>query len=85
MTPSGLPPSLQACARGIYTLEAVAGLLIEHATWLGRGDFTRFIHVGRSGTVTMAAVDWPAVADALSAGSLPCSGERWMLELAASC
>ncbi|HEY2266361.1 MAG TPA: hypothetical protein VGI96_27335 [Streptosporangiaceae bacterium] len=85
MDDTGLPAALRACAHGIYALEAATGLIIEHATWLGRDDFTRLIHTGPCSAVTMAAIDWPAAAAALRAGELPCSGgERRILELAAS-
>jgi hypothetical protein len=85
MANTGLPAALRACAHGIYTLEAATGLIIEHATWLGRDDFTRLIHTGSCSAVTMAAIDWPAAATALDVGELPCSsGERRILQLAAS-
>jgi hypothetical protein len=89
MTAQTLPAALRACADGIYALEASAGLLITHARWLDRDDFTsRFIRTGTSitdGTTEMAQVDWLAVITALHAGELPCSGsEQKMLQLAAS-
>ena len=85
MANTGLPAALRACAHGIYTLEAATALIIEHATWLGRDDFTRLIHTGPCSAVTMAAIDWPTAATALRASTLPCSaGERKMLELAVS-
>jgi hypothetical protein len=82
MTASSLPAALRAGAEGLYALEAAAGLIIAHGTWLARSDdFGRFIHHG-AGT---AAIDWEAAIDALQAGRLPCSaGERRMLHLAAS-
>jgi hypothetical protein len=82
---STLPATLRACAHGIYTLEAAAGLIIDHAIWLDRADFARLIHTGPGSEATMAAIDCPAAATALSTGGLPCSaGERRMLTLAAS-
>ena len=67
MDDTGLPAALRACAHGIYALEAATGLIIEHATWLGRDDFTRLIHTGPGAVVAMAAIDWPAVTAALDA------------------
>ena len=68
MTASSLPAALRAGADGICTLEAAAGLIIAHGTWLARDDdFGRFICHG-PGT---AAIDWEAAIDALQAGSLP--------------
>jgi hypothetical protein len=86
MDDTGLPAALRACVHGICTLEAAAGLIIEHATWLGREDFTsRFIEHGASGGTPMAAIDWDAAITALHAGDLPCSaGERRILAAAAS-
>jgi hypothetical protein len=81
MTASSLPAALRAAAEGLYTLEAAAGLIIAHDTWLGRDDFARFIHNG-TGT---AAIDWGAAIGALDIGELPSSaGEKRMLRLAAS-
>jgi hypothetical protein len=81
MTDDDLTAALQACAAGLYPLEAAAGLIIAHGTWLTRDDFTCFIE-HRTGT---AAIDWEAAAAALETGGLPCSGgERRMLQLAAS-
>jgi hypothetical protein len=49
-----------------------------------RGLRNGYIHVG-TGTITMAAIDWPATIAALDNGGLPCSGgERRVLRLAAS-
>lgn len=36
-----LPGPLSAAADGLYALEAATGLIIGHATWLGRNDFAR--------------------------------------------
>jgi len=81
MTAPSLPAALRAGAAGLYALEAAAGLIIAHATWLTRDDFTCFI---AHGTQT-AAIDWEAAVAALEAGCLPSSGgERRMLWLAAS-
>ncbi len=77
---------LRAWARGIYPGEAGVELLIGHATFLHRADFTsRFISTTTSSDGTsLAAIDWPAAITALGAG-LPCSGgEQRMLQLAAS-
>jgi hypothetical protein len=80
MTASSLPAEIRAAAEGLYTLEAAAGLIIAHGTWLGRDDFARFIHHG-TGT---AAIDWEAAIGALDIGELPSSaGEKRMLRLAA--
>jgi len=81
-----LPAALQACASGLYPLEAGVFLLISSGAFLHRSDFTgRFIeHVTGSG-VAMAAIDWEAAVTALSRGELPCSGgERRLLKLSAS-
>lgn len=93
MTPGSdvrsVPAALQACARGIYPLEAGVDLLISHACWLDREDFQeQFIRTGTSitdGVTTMAEIDWQAAISALDAHQLPCSGgEERMLRLAAS-
>src|SRR5216683_687505 len=88
MTASSLPAALRGAAGGLYAIEAATGLIIAHASWLAREDFTRFIHVGTSisdpGT-ELASIDWEAAIRALDAGELPSSGgERRMLRLAAS-
>jgi hypothetical protein len=81
MTARSLPAELRAGAAGIYSLEAAAGLIIAHGTWLTRDDFTCLIKHGTG----IAAIDWEAAARALETGSLPCSGgERRMLTLASS-
>jgi hypothetical protein len=81
MNASSLPAAIRAAAEGICTLEAAAGLVIAHGTWLGRDDFARFIHHGTD----TAAINWEAAISALDAGGLPCSaGEKRMLRLAAS-
>jgi 8-oxo-dGTP diphosphatase len=82
---SALASSLRAHARGLYPVEAAAEMLINHATWLRRNDFTtRFVR-HRSHVTDMADIDWPAVIVALDAGELPCSGgEGRALRLAAS-
>ena len=80
--------ALRACAHGIYADEAACELLISHASWLHRGDFTgRFLNTGERITdgTPMASIDWTAAITALDAGELPCSsGEGKMLRLAAS-
>jgi len=76
-----LPAAIRAAAEGICTLEAAAGLIIAHGTWLARDDFARFVHRDAGA----AAIDWEAAVVALDAGGLPCSGgERRILRLAAS-
>jgi hypothetical protein len=69
MTASSLQAALRAGAQGLYVLEAAAGLIIAHGTWLARDDFRC----------------WEAVTQALDAGELPGSagGDR-LLQLAAS-
>ncbi len=89
MNPRHLGDALQACARGIYPLEAGARLLIECGNWLHRKDFTsRFITAGTSisdGTTLLASTDREAAVTALHAGDLPASGgERRMLLPASS-
>ena len=81
MTASSLPAALRAGAEGLYALEAAAGLITAHGTWLARGDYAGFIYHG-AGT---AAIDWEAAISALDGGGLPSSGgERRILRLAAS-
>jgi hypothetical protein len=85
ITPAREPPlasQLRARARGIYPDEAGVELLIGHAVFLDRADFTsRFSSIPGAG---LAAIDWPAAIAALD-DSLPCSGsENRMLRLAAS-
>ena len=86
-SPGALTRSLRACAHGIYPDEAAVGLIISHATFLHRADFTsRFINYGTDpdGTV-MTAVDWDTAIAALNSGELPCSGgEQRILRLSAS-
>jgi hypothetical protein len=86
MTADELTAGLQACAVGLYPLEAGVGLLIAEDTFLQRDDFTiRFIEYGTSSGAAMAAIDWDAVITALHAGGLPCSGgERRALLRSAS-
>ena len=81
MTAPSLPAALRAGAAGLYALEAAAGLIIAHGTWLTRDDFACFVEYG----TWTAAIDWEAAACALETGGLPCSGgERRMLTLASS-
>jgi hypothetical protein len=77
--------ALRAHARGLYSLEAAAELLINHRTWLRRTDFTtRFVHAAL-GDSPAAYINWPDAVTALDAGQLPCSsGEDRVLRLAAS-
>ncbi len=75
-------------AKGLLGTEAAVELLIGHRLWLCRDDFREiavaFGWEACSGRV-MAAVDFEAVAGALEAGELPCSGsEGQVLRLAAS-
>ena len=79
-----LAAQLRARARGIYPDEAGVELLIGHAVFLDRADFTsRFITIPGDGA-GLAVIDWPAAIAALD-NSLPCSGgENRMLRLAAS-
>jgi hypothetical protein len=85
MTTDDLTAALQACAAGLYPLEAGVALLTSNGTFLHRDDFTsRFIQHGTGGT-PMAAIDWDAAVTALASGDLPCSGgERRVLLLSAS-
>jgi hypothetical protein len=64
MTSSPLPAALRATAEGLYTLEAAAGLVIAHGSWLARDDFARFIYHSTGTT----AIDWAAAIGALDAG-----------------
>ena len=75
MTADDLTAALQACAAGLYPLEAGVALLISNGTFLHRDDFTsRFIEYGTSGGTPMAVIDWDAAVTALASGDLPCSG-----------
>jgi hypothetical protein len=89
LNPRQLGDALRAGARGIYPLEAGAGLLTDCGNWLHREDFTsRFITTGISisdGVTLLASTDWEAAVTALHAGELPASGgERRILLLASS-
>jgi hypothetical protein len=80
--------ALRVWAKGLFSAEAAVELLIGHRLWLYRDDFREIgVEFGWetfSGRV-MAAVDFEAVAGALDAGVLPCSGsEGQVLRLAAS-
>ena len=84
-----LAEALRAGADGIGALQAGTGLLIDHATFLDRQDFTsRFVWQAVSasdGVTAVASIDWQAAITALDTGGLACSGgERRMLKLAAS-
>jgi ADP-ribose pyrophosphatase YjhB (NUDIX family) len=87
-TPASAEPPLagplRAWAGGIYPDEAGVELLIGHASFLHRADFTsRFITIPGD-SAGLAAIDWPAAIAALD-DSLPCSGgENRMLRLAGS-
>ena len=79
--------ALRACAAGYYPAEAGTELLIRHECFLRRRDFTGFVHAGTSitdGITQMAQIDWDAAISALDDGQLPASGERRILQLAAS-
>ena len=76
-----IPAALRASARGLYPDEAACELLINHASWLHRRDFTgRFLHTGVSiaDGAQMASIDWPAAITALDSGELraPAARER---------
>jgi hypothetical protein len=80
--------ALRAHAVGLYPDEAGTELLIRHGGILPRDDFAGFVHTGTSisdGTTLMAWIDWDAALSALHDGRMPaCSGERRILQLAAS-
>jgi hypothetical protein len=89
VTIPALDTALRACAAGFYPHEAGTGLLIDHACWLHRHDFTdRFIRTGTSitdRTTPMAEINWANAITALNTSDLPCSGsEQRILRLAAS-
>ena len=75
-------------ANGLLCLEAAVELLIGNRSWLIREDFLEIaVEFGWevSSRRPMAAVDFAAVAGALEAGVLPCSGgEGRVLRIAAS-
>jgi hypothetical protein len=62
MTASSLPTALRAGAQGIYVLEAAAGLIIAHGTWLTRDDFRDHICPARPGKAGCCSSPpaWPA-------------------------
>jgi hypothetical protein len=72
-----LAAALRACAKGLRADEAACELIINHATWLHRRDFSDdFIHTGiiiTDASTLMASIDWTAAITALDAGHLPCS------------
>ncbi len=74
--------------RLLYPDEAGNELLISHGGFLHRSDFTGFVDTFTSisdGTTPMAQINWDAAISALHDGQLPvCSGERRILQLAAS-
>lgn len=80
--------ALRAHAEGIYPLEAATELIIRHAVWLRRSDFTAaFIDAGPGPdtATSLAWVDWRAAVNALNGGNLPCAdSEAGILRLAAS-
>jgi hypothetical protein len=84
---SQLSAALRAAAAGIHPDEAAARLIISHAAFLRREDFTRHIETAASisdGT-PMAWIDWDAIITALDSGCLPASGgERRIVRIAAS-
>lgn len=41
--PTPLPSALRTAASGFCALDAATGLIIGHATWLGRDDLARFV------------------------------------------
>ena len=83
-----LTAALRAHAAGLYPDEAGNELLISHGGFLYRSDFTGFVDTFTSisdGTTPMAQINWDAAISALHDGQLPvCSGERRILQLAAS-
>ncbi len=85
---TALAAALRNHARGAYSLETAAELLIAHRRWLHRADFTRHLIEFTDDLVdgrAMAMVDWPAAITLLQAGGLPCSGgEHRILRIAAS-
>ena len=85
---AALSAALRASAAGLYPDEAGSELLISHGGFLYRSDFTGFVDTFTSisdGTTPMAQINWDAAISALHDGQLPvCSGERRILQLAAS-
>jgi hypothetical protein len=75
-------------AKGLLCLEAAVELLIGNRSWLLREDFLEIaVEFGWEvfSRRPIAAVDFVAVAGALEAGVLPCSGgEGQVLRIAAS-
>lgn len=86
LNPTATVQGLRAHARGLYSAEAAAEILINHADWLHRSDFTsQFVRISNIDGIDLATVDWQAAIATLDAGRLPCSGgERRILRVAAS-
>jgi hypothetical protein len=78
--------ALRAHARGLYPAEGAAEILINHAVWLHRTDFTtQFVRTNHVNGIDLATIDWQAAIATLDAGRLPCSGgESRILRVAAS-
>jgi hypothetical protein len=80
--------ALRAHAHGLHSLEAGTELIITHASWLRRNDFTTaFIDTGPGPlpATYLAWLDWKGAISALTSGALPCSdSEASILRLAAS-
>ena len=87
MTAAELAAALRAHAQGLHHLEAATEMMINHASWLRRADFHRFLHTatGLIDATPMTAIDWADAITALDHRQLPCSGgEARILRLAAS-
>jgi hypothetical protein len=84
---SQLSAALRAAAAGIHPDEAAAGLIIGHAVFLHRDNFTRHIETAAcaSDGTPMAWIDRDAVITALDCGRMPgTGGERRIIQIAAS-
>jgi hypothetical protein len=84
---SQLSAALRAAAAVIHPDEAAAGLIISHAAFLARDDFTRHIETAAcaSDGTPMAWINRDAVITSPDSGRLPASGgEKRIVQIAAS-
>lgn len=90
VTEPQLSGALRGWARGTYPDEAAVELLIAHAAFLHRRDFTDRFVIPATGhddddDQAIARIDWSSAVFALNTGDLPCSrSEERILRLAAS-
>ena len=72
--PTDLAKALRAHARGLHPLEAATELLINHAYWLHRSDFTTDFISTRRGLlldIEHTHIDWPSAITASASATSP--------------